>query len=115
SVFLYHCVQAGLDMAIVHAAEVVPYPEIGAEDKRLAEDLIFNRDPQALSKYITHFEGRAPDARAKEEEAEEAALTVEQKIHYQILHRKPAGIEALVDGAVIREHGVCDCKDAVEA
>jgi 5-methyltetrahydrofolate--homocysteine methyltransferase len=106
SVFLYHCVQAGLDMAIVHAAEVVPYPEIREEDRRLAEDLIFNRDPQALSKYIAHFEGRTPDARAKEEEAEEAALTVEQKIHYQILHRKPAGIEALVDEAVKRRDPV---------
>jgi 5-methyltetrahydrofolate--homocysteine methyltransferase len=106
SVFLYHCVQAGLDMAIVHAAEVVPYPEIREEDRRLAEDLIFNRDPQALSKYIQHFEGRTPEARAKEEEAEEAALTVEQKIHYQILHRKPAGIEALVDEAVKRQDPV---------
>jgi 5-methyltetrahydrofolate--homocysteine methyltransferase len=106
SVFLYHCVQAGLDMAIVHAAELVPYAEIGAEDRRLAEDLVFNRDPQALSRYIEHFEGRTPDARAKQEEAEEAALTVEQKIHYQILHRKPAGIEALVDEAVKRQDAV---------
>ncbi|TMQ56406.1 MAG: methionine synthase, partial [Candidatus Eisenbacteria bacterium] len=106
SVSLFHCVQAGLDMAIVHAAEVVPYPEIREEDRRLAEDLIFNRDPQALSKYIAHFEGRTPDARAKEEEAEEAALSVEQKIHYQILHRKPAGIEALVDEAVKRRDPV---------
>jgi 5-methyltetrahydrofolate--homocysteine methyltransferase len=106
SVFLYHCVQAGLDMAIVNAAEVRPYAEIGAEDKKLAEDLIQNRDPQALSKYIQHFEGRTAEGRAKEEEAEEAALSTEQKIHYQILHRKPAGIEALVDDAVTRQDAV---------
>ncbi|OGF17794.1 MAG: methionine synthase [Candidatus Eisenbacteria bacterium RBG_16_71_46] len=106
SVFLYHCVQAGLDMAIVNPADITPYAEIAADDRRLAEDLIFNRDPQALSRYITHFEGRTPDARAKEEAAEEAALTVEQKIHYQILHRKPAGIEALVDAAVGRQDPV---------
>ena len=106
SVFLYHCVQAGLDMAIVNPADITPYPEIGAEDRRLAEDLIFNRNPQALSAYITHFEGRAPDQRAKEEEAAEAALSVEQKIHFQILHRKPAGIEALVDEAVKRQPAV---------
>ncbi|HYM82223.1 MAG TPA: methionine synthase [Candidatus Limnocylindria bacterium] len=100
SVFLYHCVQAGLDMAIVNAAEVLPYAEIGAEDRRLAEDLILNRDPQALERFITHFEGRTADTRAKQEEAEEAMMTVEQRIHYQILHRKPAGIEALIDQAV---------------
>ncbi len=106
SVFLYHCVQAGLDMAIVNPADITPYAEIGAEDRRLAEDLIFNRDPQALSKFITHFEGRAPDARAKEEEAAEATMEVEQKIHFQILHRKPAGIEALIDAAVKRQDPV---------
>ena len=106
SVFLYHCVQAGLDMAIVNPADITPYPEIGADDRRLAEDLIFNRDPQALSAYIAHFEGRAPDQRAKEEEAAEEALPVEQRIHHQILHRKPAGIEALIDQAVERQEAV---------
>jgi 5-methyltetrahydrofolate--homocysteine methyltransferase len=106
SVFLYHCVQAGLDMAIVNAAEIVPYPEIGEEDRRLAEDLVFNRDPDALTRYITHFEGRTPDTRAQEEEAAEATMSVEQKIHYQILHRKPAGIEALIDEGVKRQDAV---------
>src|SRR5262249_3410248 len=95
-----------LDMAIVNAAEVRPYAEIGAEDRKLAEDLIENRDPQALAKYIAHFEGRTADSRAKEEEAEEAALAVEQKIHDQILHREPAGIEALIDEAVTRQDAV---------
>ena len=106
SVFLYHCVQAGLDMAIVNPADITPYPEIAEGDRAAAEDLIFNRDPQALARYIQHFEGRTPDARAKEEAAEEAALSVEQKIHWQILHRKPAGVEALVDEAVTRQDPV---------
>ncbi len=106
SVFLYHCVQAGLDMAIVNAAEITPYPEVGAEDRRLAEDLIFARDAQALARYIAHFEGRTAAARARQEEVQEAALEVEERIHYQILHRKPAGIEALVDAAVKRQDPV---------
>jgi 5-methyltetrahydrofolate--homocysteine methyltransferase len=106
SVFLYHCVQAGLDMAIVHASEITPYAELGEEDRRLAEDLIFDRDPQALTRYITHFEGRTSEGRAKEEQAAEAAMTLEQRIHHQILHRKPAGIETLVDEAVKRRDPV---------
>jgi 5-methyltetrahydrofolate--homocysteine methyltransferase len=106
SVFLYHCVQAGLDMAIVNPNDITPYTEIGAEDRKLADDLVFNRDPQALARYIAHFEGRTAGTRARDEEAEEAALTVEQKIHFQILHRKPAGIEALVDEAVARQDAV---------
>src|SRR5213593_2461556 len=93
-------------MAIVNAADIIPYAEIGDDDRRLAEDLIFNRDPQALSRFIAHFEGRTPEGRAKDEEVEEAAMTVEQKIHYQILHRKPAGIEALIDEGVKRHDPV---------
>jgi 5-methyltetrahydrofolate--homocysteine methyltransferase len=106
SVFLYHCVQAGLDMAIVNPNDITPYPEIGAEDRKLADDLVFNRDPESLSRYIAHFEGRSTGSRAREEAAEEASMTVEQKIHFQILHRKPAGIEALVDEAVARQDAV---------
>jgi 5-methyltetrahydrofolate--homocysteine methyltransferase len=106
SVFLYHCVQAGLDMAIVNPADIVPYPEIDAEDRRLADDLVFDRDPEALTRFITRFEGRTAETREKADEAAEAAMTVEQKIHFQILHRKPAGIEALVDAAVKRQDPV---------
>jgi 5-methyltetrahydrofolate--homocysteine methyltransferase len=106
SVFLYHGVQAGLDAAIVNPADVIPYAELSAEDRRLAEDLVFNRDPQALANYIQHFEGRAPDARTKEDDAAEAAMSVEQRLHFQILHRKPAGIETLIDEAVKRRPAV---------
>ena len=106
SVFLYHCVQAGLDMAIVNPADIVPYAEIAAEDRRLADDLVFNRSPEALTKYIQHFEGRTPESREKADEAAEAAMSVEEKIHFQILHRKPAGIEALIDAAVKRQEAV---------
>ena len=106
SVFLYHCVQAGLDMAIVNPNDITPYPEIGPEDRALADDLVFNRDPQALARYIAHIEGRTAGSRAREEEAQEAAMEVEARIHFQILHRKPAGIEALVDEAVRRQDAV---------
>ncbi len=106
SVFLYHCVQAGLDMAIVNPAHIDPYAEIAAEDKRLAEDLIFNRTPDALTNFIQHFEGRTSEGREKQEESELAAMTIEQRLHYQILHRKPGGIEALVDAAVKRQDPV---------
>ena len=106
SVMLYHCVQAGLDAAIVNPADIIPYAELSAEDRKLADDLVFNRDPQALANFISHFEGRTPDARSREDESAEAAMNVEERLHYQILHRKPAGIEALVDEAVKRQPAV---------
>jgi len=106
SVFLYHCVQAGLDMAIVNPADIIPYAEIAEEDRRLADDLVYNRTPEALTRYIQHFEGRTPESREKADEAAEAAMSVEEKLHFQILHRKPGGIEALIDAAVKRQDPV---------
>ena len=48
SVFLHHCVEAGLDLALVHAKEITPYFEIDAELRELCDDLVFNRRPDAL-------------------------------------------------------------------
>jgi len=56
SVMLYHAVQAGLDMAIVNPAHIKPYAEITPEQRAIAEDLIFNRQDNALKKLITYFE-----------------------------------------------------------
>ena len=106
SVFLYHGVQAGLDAAIVNPADIIPIADMSAEDRRLAEELVFARDPEALAHFIQHFEGRTPDARAREEDAAESTMSVEQRIHFQILHRKPSGIEGLVDQAVRNQPAV---------
>ena len=43
-------------MAIVNPGHVTPYAEIPAEKRELAEDLIFNRRPDALQRFIEHFE-----------------------------------------------------------
>ena len=66
SVFLYHAVKAGLDMAIVNPTHITPYAEIDAEQRQLADDLIFNR-PDALTRYIAYFEEHGPQ---KDEERE---------------------------------------------
>ena len=58
SVFLHHAVRAGLDSAIVNAREITPYGEIAGAERDLAEDLIFNARPGALSDMISHFEGQ---------------------------------------------------------
>ncbi len=52
SVFLYHALQAGLDMAILNAADLIPYPEIPGEEKRKAEQLIFHNSTQVLADFI---------------------------------------------------------------
>ncbi|MGI0056112.1 MAG: dihydropteroate synthase [Nitrosarchaeum sp.] len=56
SIFLHHAVKSGLDIAIVNSKEIIPYGEIDAKEKKLAEDLIFNIHPNALSELIIYFE-----------------------------------------------------------
>src|SRR5438045_5551516 len=50
SVFLHHCVQAGLDAAIVNPAHIRPYAEISAEERQLADDLVFTQRPAPLQR-----------------------------------------------------------------
>ncbi|MCI2122505.1 MAG: methionine synthase, partial [Bacteroidales bacterium] len=47
SVFLYHAIAAGLDMAIVNPNALVPYDELDPELRKAAEDVILNSDPEA--------------------------------------------------------------------
>jgi 5-methyltetrahydrofolate--homocysteine methyltransferase len=99
SAFLYHCVQAGLDMAIVNPIHLTPYAEIDAEHRALAEDLIYNRREDALARFLAAFEGI--DVQHQKDSAEDDAdLPVDQRIHGRVLHRKKEGIEALLDEAV---------------
>ena len=99
SVFLYHCVEAGLDAAIVNPAHTVPYAEVGEERRQLAEDLIFNRREDALARYIEHFSG-VTERVGTEKVDPFAGLAAPERIHAQILHRRREGIEALIDEAL---------------
>jgi len=109
SVFLHHCVEAGLDMAIVNPAHVQPYAEISTEERALADALVFNKSPDALQKFIEHFEragGRRAAGDGDEKEDPTAGMTADQRVHYMIVHRKKEGIESALDAAGVREQPV---------
>ncbi len=52
SVFLYHAVKAGLDMAIVNPQMLQIYDEIDPELRQAVEDVIFDSDPEATSRLV---------------------------------------------------------------
>jgi 5-methyltetrahydrofolate--homocysteine methyltransferase len=100
SVFLYHAVKAGLDLAIVNPTHITPYAEIDAEQRQLAEDLIYNR-PDALPHYIAYFETHAPQKESESAKADPTeGMSTDERIHWQILHRRKEGIEPLIDQAI---------------
>ncbi len=102
SAFLHHCVEAGLDCALVHPKDITPYFEIDVEDRELCDDLVFNRRPDALARLIERFEDDAGRSQSSSEstEAAEADLPVEERIHQAILRRRKDGIEAKIDEAL---------------
>src|SRR3954451_10775126 len=99
SVFLHHCVEAGLDLAMVNPNHITPYGEIPDEERELADDLVFNRRDDALERFIAHFE-----AKGGEEEAEAADptahMTPQEALHWHILRRKKDGVEDQIDASV---------------
>jgi 5-methyltetrahydrofolate--homocysteine methyltransferase len=101
SVMLYHCVQAGMDMAIINPAHVTAYADIPQEEKDLAEDLIFNRRADALQRYIEHYEKVSPTEQASLADPTEG-MTPEQRLHWKIVHRKKDGVEADIDEIINR-------------
>lgn len=98
SVMLHHAVQAGLDMAIVNPAAITPYADISAEEKELAEDLIFNRRADALSRLIEHFQAAAPgEVRKSAQEEELRQLSPDTRLQWKIVHRYKEGLDTDID------------------
>ena len=56
SCFLYHAIQAGLDMAIVNAGQLAVYEEIPAELKERVEDVLLNRRSDATERMLEFAE-----------------------------------------------------------
>ena len=106
SVFLYHCVEAGLDMAIVNPAHITPYAEIPDEQRALADALIFNQHPDALARFIQYFEEHEVGPAESEKADPTADMTAEEALHWQIVHRKKEGVEALIDDCLTRQDAV---------
>ena len=104
SVMLYHCMQAGLDMAIVNPAHVTAYPDIQQDEKDLAEDLIFNRREDALQRYIEYYEKVTPTTESSLADPTEG-MTPEQRLHWKIVHRHKEGVEADIDEIIYRTDG----------
>ena len=52
SAFLYHAINAGLDMGIVNAGQLAVYEEIPKDLLGLVEDVLLNRRPDATERLL---------------------------------------------------------------
>jgi 5-methyltetrahydrofolate--homocysteine methyltransferase len=114
SVFMHHCVAAGLDMAIVNAKEITPYAEIADVEREICDDLVFNRRPDALQRLIEHFEGKTPTVGdASSALADDANDPIEKRIHNAILRRRKDGIEEKINEALLTREPVSVLNDVL--
>ncbi|RKG95935.1 methionine synthase [Corallococcus sp. CA053C] len=94
SVFLYHCVQAGLDMALVNSEKLERYPSLPEEERKLSEDLIYNRGADPVTPFAAHFRERKP-ARAQV-----SSLPLEERLQRYIIEGTRDGLFADLDLAM---------------
>ena len=95
SAFLYHAIEAGMDMGIVNAGMLEVYEEIEPELKELVEDVLLNRRPDATERLVEYGETlKGAGAEVSEKKAEEWRNgTVEERLSHALVK----GIDAYIE------------------
>ncbi len=95
SVFLYHAIPAGMDMAIVNAGQLDVYDAIDAELRDACEDVILDRRDDSTERLITIAERfRDSDPAAEKAAAEWRSLPVAERLSYALVKGIDADIVA---------------------
>jgi 5-methyltetrahydrofolate--homocysteine methyltransferase len=101
SVMLYHCVQAGLDLAIVNSEKLERYPSIPEEERRLAEDLIWWRGEDPIAAFAAYFRAR----KDKPTRDERKSMPVDERLALHILEGTREGLTDDLDEALAGGRG----------
>ncbi|RAP36484.1 methionine synthase [Candidatus Marinamargulisbacteria bacterium SCGC AAA071-K20] len=85
SVFLHHCVKAGLDSAIINSEKIVRFSEITEEEMKLCDDLLWynledGNDP--IANFTAYFRDKKVEAKV---EVDRSTLTIEKKLEINIV------------------------------
>jgi 5-methyltetrahydrofolate--homocysteine methyltransferase len=93
SVFLHHCVEAGLDLAIVNAEALAPYSRIPEEDKKVCDDLLFWRGADPIAAFAAHFAVKRQAA----SEDERSKMDIDERLALNIIEGSREGLFADLD------------------
>jgi 5-methyltetrahydrofolate--homocysteine methyltransferase len=96
SVMLYHCVQAGLDLAIVNSEKLERYHSVPEEERRLAEDLIWWRGDDPIAAFAGYFRSR----KAKPNVEQRRSLPLDERLGLYILEGSKEGLVEDLDEAL---------------
>jgi 5-methyltetrahydrofolate--homocysteine methyltransferase len=100
AVFLYHAIQAGMDMGIVNAGQLAVYDTIDPELREACEDVVLNRQPQAggsaterLLELAERFKGTGA-REAKERDLKWREWPVEKRLEHALVNGITEFVEA---------------------
>jgi len=103
AVFLYHAIQAGMDMGIVNAGQLAVYDELPPELRERVEDVVLNRRPDATERLLEIADKyRGDGTQAKKEDLEWRRLPVAKRLEHALVKGIDAYVEADVEEA--RQH-----------
>jgi 5-methyltetrahydrofolate--homocysteine methyltransferase len=96
SVFLYHAIQAGMDMGIVNAGQLALYDDIDPELRELCEDVVLNRRPDATDRLLDAAPKFKGDGSGKKnvQDLSWREAPVEQRLTHSLVHGITDFIEA---------------------
>jgi 5-methyltetrahydrofolate--homocysteine methyltransferase len=83
--FLYHAVQAGVDMGIVNPSMLEVYEEIPADLLERVEDVLFDRRPDATERLISFAEGISGGARKRERDDAWREAPVSERLRHALV------------------------------
>ena len=97
AVFLHHCVEVGLDAAIVNTEQLVRFPSLDPEEIKLAEDVLYTGDKAAVDAFVARYR----KARAREISSD-PDLPVEERLRRMVVDGARTGLEAALDELLAR-------------
>jgi 5-methyltetrahydrofolate--homocysteine methyltransferase len=84
--FLYHAIEAGLDMAIVNAGKLPVYEDIPAQLRELIEDVLFNRRADATERLLEVASSVKGQAKQKKEDLSWREAQVTDRLVHALVH-----------------------------
>jgi 5-methyltetrahydrofolate--homocysteine methyltransferase len=98
--FLYHAIQAGLDMGIVNAGQLAVYEQIPGELKERVEDVLLNRRPDATERLVTFAESVKAQEKGPVVEDAWRRGTVEERLAHALVRGIDTFVEADTEEAL---------------
>ncbi len=97
NLMLHYAVEAGLDAAIFNPHHLDDIAEYDPKIRAIAEDLIFNRNDDALQIFVNHFESLKAGKQKGTPKGPKKDLTPQEQLHNAVVQRDRRGLKEIID------------------